>query len=132
MAVPAIYTTLDLSGKFTMNKTLTDQSALDGVLKLQGVGMLKRTAAGLVSPTMLIRHVTDAAGVEHLEIEQVGVLRLGESKSQNDSRIPRGLRLSTQRSTRRRWRSQQSEPTQDLASGLHVVRERAGQGEQLT
>ncbi|KAJ7648439.1 hypothetical protein B0H17DRAFT_1215664 [Mycena rosella] len=93
MAVPATYTTLDLSGKFTMmrsasppdrarrkninptyvstqNKTLTDQSALDGVLKLQGVGMFKRMVAGLASSTMCIRHFTDAAGVEQLEIEQ--------------------------------------------------------------
>ncbi|KAJ7648434.1 hypothetical protein B0H17DRAFT_1215659 [Mycena rosella] len=79
MAVPATYTTLDLSGKCTMNKTLTDQSALDAVLKLQGVGMLKRKAVGLAAPTMRIRHFTNAAGVEQLEIEQVGVLRLGES-----------------------------------------------------
>ncbi|KAJ7648432.1 hypothetical protein B0H17DRAFT_1215657 [Mycena rosella] len=70
MGVPATHTTLNLSGKFTMNKTLTDQTALDAVLKLQGIGMLKRTAAGLVAPTMCIRNVTDAAGVEHLEIEQ--------------------------------------------------------------
>ncbi|KAJ7496526.1 hypothetical protein FB451DRAFT_1455700 [Mycena latifolia] len=69
MAVPQSFSMLDISGKFSMNKTLTDASATDTILKAQGVGMLKPQVANHVSPTIQIKHSKDAAGVEHLEIE---------------------------------------------------------------
>ncbi|KAJ7496518.1 hypothetical protein FB451DRAFT_1018960 [Mycena latifolia] len=69
MAVPQSFSMLDISGKFSVNKTLTDANATDTILKAQGVGTLKRQVANHVSPTIQIRHSKDAAGVEHLEIE---------------------------------------------------------------
>ncbi|KAJ7108811.1 hypothetical protein C8R44DRAFT_636367 [Mycena epipterygia] len=70
MAVPETYTMLDLSGKFTMNKGLSDGDAFEKMLEHQGVGVLKRKAIGFANPTMCIKHHTAADGVEHIDIEQ--------------------------------------------------------------
>ncbi|KDR78778.1 hypothetical protein GALMADRAFT_244322 [Galerina marginata CBS 339.88] len=70
MAVPADLTVLDISGKYTMNKTLSDQRT-DTILQLQGVGWLKRTAISMGTLTISIKHYKDDDGVEHIDIDQV-------------------------------------------------------------
>ncbi|KAF8879320.1 hypothetical protein CPB84DRAFT_1793415 [Gymnopilus junonius] len=69
MAVPADLTVLDISGKYVMNKTLSDQRT-DEILQLQGVGWLKRKAIAYGTVTLLIKHYKDDDGVEHIDIEQ--------------------------------------------------------------
>ncbi|EDR15749.1 uncharacterized protein LACBIDRAFT_301002 [Laccaria bicolor S238N-H82] len=69
MAVPADFTTLNLSGTFLLNRTLTDPRT-DDILALQGVGWLKRKAIGLSSITLAIKHYKDDDGVEHIDIDQ--------------------------------------------------------------
>ncbi|KAJ7108445.1 hypothetical protein C8R43DRAFT_187515 [Mycena crocata] len=70
MAVPATYSTTDLSGKFTLNRSLSDYDSLESSMEQQGVGYLKRKAVGLLSATTILKHYKDAAGVEHVDIEQ--------------------------------------------------------------
>lgn len=69
MAVPADLTILDISGKFTMNKTLTDPRT-DTILSLQGVGWLKRKAINYGTVTLAVKHFKDDEGVEHINIDQ--------------------------------------------------------------
>lgn len=69
MAVPADLTSLDFSGQYTLNKTLTDPRT-DTILSLQGVGWLKRKAISLGTITLHVSHFKDDAGVEQINIEQ--------------------------------------------------------------
>ncbi|THH18405.1 hypothetical protein EW146_g2555 [Bondarzewia mesenterica] len=68
MAAPATLTTLDLSGKYTMNKTLSGST--DEILRLQGVGWFTRKAIGLATLTLVVTHYKDDDGVEHIDIDQ--------------------------------------------------------------
>ncbi|RPA91392.1 hypothetical protein L873DRAFT_1819589 [Choiromyces venosus 120613-1] len=67
MAAPPTITSKNLTGKFFMNKTLSDD--LDEVLKEQGVSWLIRKAISIATITLDIKHYTEE-GVEHIDIEQ--------------------------------------------------------------
>ncbi|KAJ7573449.1 hypothetical protein C8J56DRAFT_840139 [Mycena floridula] len=69
MAVPQEFTILDMSGKFTVNKALSDIDKADSVLALQGIEETKRQAIQTGNVTLSIKHYTDNAGVEHVDIE---------------------------------------------------------------
>uniref|UniRef100_A0A0W0FGZ1 Uncharacterized protein n=1 Tax=Moniliophthora roreri TaxID=221103 RepID=A0A0W0FGZ1_MONRR len=69
MAVPTEFTILDITGKFVMNKTLSDPT--DDILAAQGVGWMKRKAIGLATLTLFVKHYKDDNGVEHIDIDQV-------------------------------------------------------------
>ncbi|KAH9009553.1 hypothetical protein EDB83DRAFT_2512990 [Lactarius deliciosus] len=68
MAAPPDLTTLNLSGTWVMNKTLSDDT--DEVLRLQGVGWWMRSAIALATVTLYVKHYKDESGVEHIEIDQ--------------------------------------------------------------
>ncbi|KAG5647600.1 hypothetical protein DXG03_008953 [Asterophora parasitica] len=69
MATPPSLTILDISGKYVMNKELSDKST-DQILTLQGVGWLKRKAITLGTVTLNVKHFKDDQGVEHVDIDQ--------------------------------------------------------------
>ncbi|KAJ7671246.1 hypothetical protein DFH06DRAFT_1320037 [Mycena polygramma] len=69
MAVPKTYTMMDISGKYTLNKALSDLDASDTILEQQGVGLLKRKAISFAGGAVCIEHHKDAEGVEHLELQ---------------------------------------------------------------
>lgn len=50
------------------NKTLSDDT--DDILKLQGVSWFKRRAISMFTLTLVVKHYTDDAGVEHIDIAQ--------------------------------------------------------------
>ncbi|KAI0660483.1 hypothetical protein C8Q70DRAFT_1044452 [Cubamyces menziesii] len=68
MAAPAEMTTRDISGKFTMNKTLSDDS--DEILRLQGVSWFTRKAIAMASVYLSVKHYKDENGIEHIDIDQ--------------------------------------------------------------
>jgi len=68
MAVPADLTTLDISGKFVMNKTLSDST--DEILRLQGIGWFKRKLIGAGTVSLEIKHYKGDDGVERIDIDQ--------------------------------------------------------------
>jgi hypothetical protein len=68
MAVPQDLNILDISGKFLLNKTLSDDT--DAILKAQGVGWFLRKAIGAASITLDIKHYKDDDRVEHIDIVQ--------------------------------------------------------------
>ncbi|KAG7099056.1 hypothetical protein E1B28_000931 [Marasmius oreades] len=68
MAVPASFNILDLTGKFVMNKSLSDPH--EGILAAQGVGWVTRKAIGLATITLDIKHYKDADDIEHIDIDQ--------------------------------------------------------------
>ncbi|KAF8640776.1 hypothetical protein AX17_000426 [Amanita inopinata Kibby_2008] len=68
MAVSADFTILDISGKFIMNKQLSDET--DEILRLQGVGWWKRKAISIATVTLAIKHYKDDDGIEHIDIDQ--------------------------------------------------------------
>ncbi|KAF9066454.1 hypothetical protein BDP27DRAFT_1227494 [Rhodocollybia butyracea] len=68
MAVPVNMTTLDLTGKFKMNKLLSDSQ--DEMLNHQGVGWLKRKAISSASIVVSIQHSRNASGLETLNLIQ--------------------------------------------------------------
>ncbi|KAG2350187.1 hypothetical protein BDR05DRAFT_954290 [Suillus weaverae] len=68
MAAPPEVTTKNLTGKYIMNKTLSDDS--DDILKLQGVSWFKRRAISMFTLTLVVKHYTDEGGFEHVDIEQ--------------------------------------------------------------
>ncbi|KAG1757738.1 hypothetical protein EDB19DRAFT_1623409 [Suillus lakei] len=68
MAAPPEVTTKNLTGKYIMNKTLSDDS--DDILKLQGVSWFKRRAISMFTLTLVVNHYADEAGVEHIDIQQ--------------------------------------------------------------
>ncbi len=45
---------------------------MDEILSLQGVSWIKRKAISAASVTLHIKHYTDAAGIEHVDIERKG------------------------------------------------------------
>jgi len=51
-----------------MSKTLSDDT--DDILKLQGVSWFKRRAISMFTLTLVVKHYTDEAGVEHIDIDQ--------------------------------------------------------------
>ncbi|KAM6496598.1 hypothetical protein JOM56_007071 [Amanita muscaria] len=67
-AVPFGFSTLDLSGKFIMNKSLSDDP--NEILKLQGIGWILRTAINLASVSVGIKHYKDDDGVENLIMDE--------------------------------------------------------------
>ncbi|KAE9408249.1 hypothetical protein BT96DRAFT_986025 [Gymnopus androsaceus JB14] len=68
MAVPANLTTLNMSGKFLMNKSLSDPP--EEMLNLQGVGWIKRKAIGSATVKVYMKHSKTDSGVECLSISQ--------------------------------------------------------------
>ncbi|KAH7885913.1 hypothetical protein F5I97DRAFT_1171619 [Phlebopus sp. FC_14] len=69
MAAPPSVSSKDMSGRFVMNKTLSDST--DEILRLQGVSWFKRRAIAMFTLTLVTRHYTDDAGVEHIDIAQI-------------------------------------------------------------
>ncbi|KAJ7072970.1 hypothetical protein C8F01DRAFT_1045834 [Mycena amicta] len=68
MALPATVT-VDFTGKYTLNKELSNYSDFESIMEHQGVGMLKRKAVGMMSgATQEMKIYTDADGVEHLDV----------------------------------------------------------------
>ncbi|KAH8099432.1 hypothetical protein BXZ70DRAFT_300636 [Cristinia sonorae] len=80
MAVPASLTTLDISGQYFMNKTLSDDA--DEILRLQGVSWWTRQAIKMSTLYLTIKHYKDDAGVEHIDIDQVLTGGVGASKEE--------------------------------------------------
>ncbi|KAJ3793525.1 hypothetical protein GGU11DRAFT_850258 [Lentinula aff. detonsa] len=77
MAVPASMTTLNLSGKFSINKTLSHPP--EEILELQGVALLKRKAMGAATLTVTVKHNKNDSGEECLSLEQtIAGFDLGE------------------------------------------------------
>jgi len=68
MAAPPEITLKDLTGRWVMNKTLSDDS--DPVLVLQGVGWWQRKAISLATVTLHTKQYTGEDGVTHIDIEQ--------------------------------------------------------------
>ncbi|KIY45755.1 hypothetical protein FISHEDRAFT_60894 [Fistulina hepatica ATCC 64428] len=68
MAVPADLTTKDLSGKFTLNRSLSGDSA--NMLELQGVSWIKRKVINAASITIKVQHTRSEDGLETLVVEQ--------------------------------------------------------------
>ncbi|RPB14324.1 hypothetical protein P167DRAFT_534164 [Morchella conica CCBAS932] len=68
MAAPATTTMKDLTGKFWMNKTLSDDT--DDVLTLQGISWWTRKGIALANLCLDIKHYRDDDGVEHIDIVQ--------------------------------------------------------------
>ncbi|KAM6498951.1 hypothetical protein JOM56_006899 [Amanita muscaria] len=68
MAVPPDFTILDLTGKFVLNKTLSD--SVDEILQEQGIGYVLRTAIWYATVYLDIKHYKDDDGVEHIDIAQ--------------------------------------------------------------
>ncbi|KAJ3478559.1 hypothetical protein NLI96_g9664 [Meripilus lineatus] len=67
MALPATFTSLDISGRFQQNKSLSDD--IDKILSRQGIGWVIRKALKVANGTLTIRHVTDTNGAEQLFVE---------------------------------------------------------------
>jgi len=68
MAAPPEVTTKNLTGKYVMNKTLSDDS--DDILKLQGISWFKRRAISMFTLTLVVKHYADEGGFEHIDIQQ--------------------------------------------------------------
>jgi len=68
MASPPEVTIKDLSGKWVMNKTLSDDT--DKVLALQGVGWWQRTAIGLATVYLSAKQYIDDSSISHIDIDQ--------------------------------------------------------------
>ncbi|KAL0578596.1 hypothetical protein V5O48_003387 [Marasmius crinis-equi] len=68
MAVPTNFTTLDFTGKYVMNKSLSDPH--DDILAAQGIGWITRKAIGIATITVYVKHYKDEQGVEHIDIEE--------------------------------------------------------------
>ncbi|KAI0534246.1 hypothetical protein GGR58DRAFT_483519 [Xylaria digitata] len=68
MAAPASKTIDDLSGKWVLNKTLSDPT--DPALALQGIGWLLRKGIGAATVTIQVKQYADEASVTHIDIEQ--------------------------------------------------------------
>ncbi|KAF8213206.1 hypothetical protein K438DRAFT_1706868 [Mycena galopus ATCC 62051] len=68
MAVPASFTILDLSGKFVMNKSLSDDP--DPILAGQGMSWVTRKIIKVATVTLAIKHDKNEEGVERIVIDQ--------------------------------------------------------------
>ncbi|KAJ6461228.1 hypothetical protein C8R47DRAFT_1225920 [Mycena vitilis] len=71
MAVPKTYTMMDISGKYTLKKALSDLDASDTILEQQGVGLLKRKAISFAGGAVCIEHRKDEDGVEYIELQPI-------------------------------------------------------------
>jgi len=69
-AAPESVTIHDLTGTWTMNKTLSDPT--DPILQLQGIGWIIRKAIGMMTVALVIKEYKDDDGVTHIDIEQPG------------------------------------------------------------
>ncbi|KAH8882117.1 hypothetical protein GQ53DRAFT_461699 [Thozetella sp. PMI_491] len=94
MAAPASKTLKDLTGKWALNKSLSDSP--EPALALQGIGWLTRKAIGLASVTLNTKQYTgppnapaDASGapVVHIDIEQTAT---GNLKGTTENRCVDG------------------------------------------
>ncbi|KAJ8075087.1 hypothetical protein PM082_019414 [Marasmius tenuissimus] len=88
MAVPPDFCTLDISGRFTMNKTLSDTSSIDSILSAQGVTWMLRKSIGLGTVTLGIRHYrtpSPSSEEEHIDITET--LTPGNIKGTPDRRV---------------------------------------------
>ncbi|PWW73304.1 hypothetical protein C7212DRAFT_332193 [Tuber magnatum] len=81
MAAPPNITSKDLTGKFFMNKTLSDD--IDEVLAEQGIGWLTRSIISIATITLHIKHCVEE-GTEHIDIEQTAT---GGIKGTTENRI---------------------------------------------
>jgi len=68
MAVPDSVSLRNLSGTYTMNKTLSGDA--DPVLKMQGMGWLVRQGVKYSAITLVIKEYTDENGIVHIDIDQ--------------------------------------------------------------
>ncbi|KIJ68600.1 hypothetical protein HYDPIDRAFT_106811 [Hydnomerulius pinastri MD-312] len=68
MAAPPEVNSKAMSGRFVMNKSLSDST--DEILRLQGVSWFKRRAISMFTLTLVVKHTTDEAGIEHIDIDQ--------------------------------------------------------------
>jgi hypothetical protein len=81
MATPPTITTKNLTGKFFMNKTLSDD--LDDVLTEQGIGWFTRRLISVAAITLDIKHYVED-DMEHIDIEQTAT---GGIKGTTENRI---------------------------------------------
>ena len=81
MAVPATVTIKDLSGTYTLSKTLSDST--QALLRMQNIGFIVRQAAQYSSITITLKQYTDGQGKVHLDQVQVstGGLRNAEERT---------------------------------------------------
>ncbi|KAK5987564.1 hypothetical protein PT974_11696 [Cladobotryum mycophilum] len=87
MAAPAERTIKDLSGHWTLNKTISDDS--DPVLTLQGVGFLMRKAIGIATIQLEIKQYEDDSAVTHIDIKQTALkLNSEEARTVDDTVRP--------------------------------------------
>jgi len=68
MAVPESMTVLDISGRYTLNRTLSDDT--NKILTLQGVPWWKRIIINRATITLDVKHYKDDGGIEHIDIDQ--------------------------------------------------------------
>ncbi|KAI1809435.1 hypothetical protein GGS20DRAFT_571977 [Poronia punctata] len=68
MAAPASKTIADLSGKWRLNKSLSDNT--DPALQLQGISWLTRKIIANATVNLTVKQYTDANGIVHIEIDQ--------------------------------------------------------------
>ncbi|KAK1221594.1 hypothetical protein PQX77_015607 [Marasmius sp. AFHP31] len=91
MAVPADFRTLDISGRFIMNKTLSDTPSIDNILSAQGVSWMLRKSIGLGTVTLGISHYhtpspsPSSSAEEHIDITET--LNPGNIKGTPDRRV---------------------------------------------
>ncbi|ORY66153.1 uncharacterized protein BCR38DRAFT_340226 [Pseudomassariella vexata] len=94
MAAPANKTIGDLTGKWIMNKTLSDST--EPALALQGIGFLTRKGIGLTTVTLQVKQYngppsppsTQTGDVVHIDIEQTatgGINGTTENRSIDDT-----------------------------------------------
>ncbi|KAF8807726.1 hypothetical protein BYT27DRAFT_7097627 [Phlegmacium glaucopus] len=72
MAVPSDLTVLDITGKYTMNKSLSDPRT-DDILAMQNVSWLTRLAIKYGTITLSVKHYkddSDGNAIEHIDIDQ--------------------------------------------------------------
>ncbi|THH06945.1 hypothetical protein EW145_g3726 [Phellinidium pouzarii] len=80
MAAPLEVNTLDLSGTYVMNKTLSDDP--DEILRLQGISWIKRKLIASITITLYVKHYKDDEGIEHIDITQIGTGGFGGNREE--------------------------------------------------
>ncbi|KAN0129521.1 hypothetical protein V8E53_012703 [Lactarius tabidus] len=68
MAAPENLSTLNVSAVYVMNKELSDDT--DGILSMQGVSWMNRTAISYGTITLYVKHHKDENGIEQVVTEQ--------------------------------------------------------------
>ena len=68
-AVPPEVTIQNLTGTYTLNRTLSDSS--QNVLKMQNIGFVVRQAVAYSTVTVNLKQYTDPDGTQHLDQEQL-------------------------------------------------------------